>query len=48
MDERAAQRAEIRKLIEKVQRAIAEGRITFNPELDRRIREQREQAERSR
>jgi hypothetical protein len=42
MDQRAAQRAEIRKLIEKVQRAVAEGRIKFSPELDYRIRQQLE------
>jgi len=40
MDQQAAQRAEIRKLVEKVQRAVATGYIKFDPELNRRIREQ--------
>ena len=39
MDQSAAQRAEIGKLTEKVQRAIASGQVVFSPELDRRIRE---------
>lgn len=34
-----ARRNEIRKLMEKVQRAVASGRIRFNPELDYRIRQ---------
>jgi hypothetical protein len=32
------QRAEIRKLVEHVQRAVSAGQIRFTPELDRRIR----------
>jgi hypothetical protein len=34
------QRAEIRKLVEAVQRAVARGKLSFGVELDRRIREQ--------
>lgn len=41
------QRAEIRKLVEQIQRAVSTGRIRFTPELDRRIREQIRQTERS-
>jgi hypothetical protein len=48
MQSREAQRAEVRRLMEKVQRAVAQGQIRFNPALDQRIREQRAQAERSR
>jgi hypothetical protein len=33
-------RAEIRKLVEQVQRAVALGKFSFGAELDRRIREQ--------
>ncbi len=40
-EESKAQRAEIRKLVEQVQRAVRAGTIRFSPELDRRIREQR-------
>jgi len=40
-EELKAQRAEIRKLVEQVQRAVRAGTISFSPELDRRIREQR-------
>ena len=41
------QRAEIQKLVEQIQRAVSTGRIRFTPELDRRIREQIRQTERS-
>jgi hypothetical protein len=49
MNEQSAeqQRAEIRKLLEQVQRAVSAGQIRFIPDLDRRIREQIRQAERS-
>jgi hypothetical protein len=40
-------RAEIRKLVEQIQRAVSTGRVRFTPELDRRIREQIRQTERS-
>jgi hypothetical protein len=33
-------RAEIKKLVEEIQRAVAAGRLSFSAELDRRIREQ--------
>ena len=32
--------AEIRKLVEQIQRAVARGKLSFSAELDRRIREQ--------
>jgi len=38
----SVQRDEIRKLMLEVQRAVAVGKVTFNPELDRRIRAQYE------
>jgi hypothetical protein len=41
------QRAEIRKLVEQIQRAVSTGRVRFTTELDRRIREQIRQTERS-
>jgi hypothetical protein len=34
------QRAEIRKMVEQIQRAVARGKLSFGAELDRRIREQ--------
>ena len=34
------QRAEIRKLVEQIQRAVTRGKLSFGAELDRRIREQ--------
>jgi len=34
------QRAEIRKLVDQLQRAVRDGRVGFSPELDYRIREQ--------
>jgi hypothetical protein len=33
-------RPEIRKFVEAVQRAVKAGKLSFGPELDRRIREQ--------
>ena len=48
-DERLnTQRAEIRKLVQEVQRAVRAGKISFSPQLDRRIREQRAVAEQER
>jgi hypothetical protein len=37
---RAAQQVEIRRLEERVQLAVRDGRIKFNPEPDARIRQQ--------
>jgi len=34
------QRAEIRKLVEQIQKAVAARKLSFGAELDRRIREQ--------
>jgi hypothetical protein len=34
------QRAEIRKLVEQIQKAVARGKLSYGAELDRRIREQ--------
>ena len=45
---RADQQRQIRELMLRVQKAVAQGQIRFNPELDRRIREQRQAAERER
>jgi hypothetical protein len=39
------QRAEIRKLVEAVQRAVVRGKLSFGAELDRRILEQAKQQE---
>ena len=33
-------RAEIRKLVEQIQKAVVSRKVSFGPELDRRIREQ--------
>jgi hypothetical protein len=40
MDQRTTQQAKIRRLVEQVQLAVRTGKIKFDPQLDRRNREQ--------
>jgi hypothetical protein len=39
-DELKAQTSEIRKLVEQMQGAVRAGKMSFSPELDRKIKEQ--------